>query len=176
MKIEEYIRKNRERLDVEKADEDYLWTGISQSFIKAKQSKRLVVLRVAASLLLFIGLSYTVFELYTIRNNQEIILKNIDPLLAQQEAQYQKQINTYYDLLIKTNFDKNQLETNYSELDEIDNMIQQYYSDLKMHGPNPKILNSLMDLYQKKILVLDRMLNEIEKNKNYENNISKIEI
>ena len=31
-----------------------------------------------------------------------------------------------------------------------------------------------MDLYQKKILVLDRMLNEIEKNKNYENNKTQI--
>jgi len=176
MKIEEYIRKNRENLDTERADEDYLWTGISQSFIKAKRSKRMVALKIAASVLLFIGLSYTVIELYTIRNNQELILKNIDPILAKQEAQYKKQINTYYDLLIKTNFDKNQLETNYGKLDEIDNMIQHYYDDLKKHGPNPKILNSLMDLYQKKILVLDRMLNEIEKNKNYENNISKIKI
>ncbi len=176
MKIEEYIRKNRENLDTERADEDYLWTGISQSFVKARRSKRMIVLKIAASVLLFIGLSYTVFELYTIRNNQVLILKNIDPILAQQEVQYQKQINSYFNVLIKTNFDKTQLVTSYSELDEIDDMIQHYYDDLKKHGPNPKILNSLMDLYQKKILVLDRMLNEIEKNKNYENNISKIKI
>jgi len=101
MKIEEYIRQNRNKLDVENADEDFLWAGISQSFIKPKRSKRMVVLQIAASVLLFIGLSYAVFELSIIRNNQELILKNIDPKLARQEAQFQKQINTYYNTLIK---------------------------------------------------------------------------
>ncbi|OFX85776.1 MAG: hypothetical protein A2W99_05610 [Bacteroidetes bacterium GWF2_33_16] len=174
MKIEEYIRQNRNKLDVENADEDFLWAGISQSFIKPKRSKRMVVLQIAASVLLFIGLSYAVFELSIIRNNQELILKNIDPKLARQEAQFQKQINTYYNTLIKTNFDKDQLATSFNELQNIDDMIHQYSEDLKNHGANPKILNSLMDLYQKKILVLDRMLNEIEKNKNYENNKTQI--
>jgi hypothetical protein len=174
MKIEEYIRKNRPRLDVEKADEDYLWAGISHSFIKPKQSKRFMVLKIAASVLLFIGLSYTIIELSIIRNNQALILRNIDPRLARQEAQFQKQINTYYNTLIKTNFDKDQFEPGFNELQNIDDMIQQYSYDLKKIGPNPKILNSLMDLYQKKILVLDRMLNEIEKNKNYENNKTQI--
>lgn len=103
-----------------------------------------------------------------------MILRNIDPQLAKQEAEFQKQINTYYNTLIKTNFDKNQLVTSFSELQVIDDMIQQYSDDLKKIGPNPKILNSLMNLYQKKILVLDRMLNEIEKNKNYENNKTQI--
>ncbi|MGE0087881.1 MAG: hypothetical protein AB7S50_00215 [Bacteroidales bacterium] len=176
MKIEEYIRKNRSKLDVENADEDYLWAGISHSFIKRKKSKRFFIIRIAAAALVLLTLTYTGFEFAAIRKNQLYILSKIDPVLAQQEAQFQDQINSSYKLLHQTKFDKNQLETNYSELDEIDTMIQYYYDDLKKHGPNPKILNSLMDLYQKKILVLDRMLNEIEKNKNYENNISKIKI
>lgn len=174
MKIEEYIRKNRDKLDTEKPDEDYLWTGISQSFMKPKKTKRFYIIRIAAAALILITLTYTGFELATIRKNQQLILSKIDPVLAQQEAQFQEQINSYYKILHQTKFDKNQLVTNYSELQNIDEMIQQYSEDLKKHGPNPKILNSLMDLYQKKILVLDRMLNEIEKNKNYENNKTQI--
>ena len=174
MKIEEYIRKNRDQLDIENPDEDYLWEGISQSFIKPKRTRPLFVLKIAATLLIIIGLSYAAFELSIIRNNQELILKNIDPELAKQEAQFKKQIDLYYNELIKTNFNKNQLETNYNELQNIDDMIHQYSDDLKRFGPDPRILSSLMDLYQKKILVLDRMLNEIEKNKNYENDKTQI--
>jgi len=176
MKIEEYIRKNRDKLDIEHPDEDYLWTGISQSFIKQKKSKWFYIIRIAAAALLLVTLTYTGFELSTIRKNQQLILSKIDPVLAQQEAQFQDQINSYYKILHQTKFDKNLLETNYSELQNIDDMIQQYSEDLKKHGPNPKILHSLMDLYQKKILVLDRMLNEIEKTKNYENDKSQTQI
>lgn len=176
MKIEEYIRKNRDKLDIEKPDEDYLWAGISQSFIKRKKSKRFYIIRIAAAALMLLTLTYTGFEFAAIRKNQQLILSKIDPVLAQQEAQFQDQINSYYKILHQTKFNKNELVTNYSELQNIDDMIQQYSDDLKNHGPNPKILNSLMDLYQKKILVLDRMLNEIEKNKKYENDKSKVSI
>ncbi|OFX20963.1 MAG: hypothetical protein A2041_05560 [Bacteroidetes bacterium GWA2_31_9b] len=176
MKIEEYIRRNRDKLDIEKPDEEYLWAGISQSFIKQKKSKQFYIVRIAAIALILITITYAGYEFTTIRKNQQLILSKIDPVLAQQEEQFQEQINSYYKLLHQTNFDKNQLVTNYSELQNIDDMIQQYSEDLKKHGPNPKILHSLMDLYQKKILVLDRMLNEIEKNKNYENDKSQTQI
>ena len=40
MNIEDYIRKNRTQLDVEKVDEDYLWTGISHSINKKGNQSR----------------------------------------------------------------------------------------------------------------------------------------
>jgi hypothetical protein len=169
MNIEEYIRKNRNQLDVEHPDEDYLWTGISHSISKKKSRSRFLVLKIAAAAAVIIALSVITYQVTSLRNNQQLILANIDPDLAKQEAKFQHQIKTYYQVLQKTDFDKDQLATSYKDLEYIDTLILKYSEDLNTYGPNPKLLNSLMDLYQKKIKLLDRMLNEIEKQKRYEN-------
>lgn len=169
MNIEEYIRKNRNQLDVEHPDEDYLWTGISHSINKKKSRSRFLALKIAAAVVVIIALSVITYQVTSLRSNQQLILANIDPDLAKQEAQFQHQIKTYYQVLQKTDYDKDQLATSYKDLEYIDTLIQKYSEDLNTYGPNPKLLNSLMDLYQKKIKLLDRMLNEIEKQKRYEN-------
>ncbi len=169
MNIEEYIRENRNQLDVEHPDEDYLWTGISHSINKKTSRTRFLTLKIAAAAVIVIALSFITYQVTSLRTNQQLILANIDPQLAKQEAQFQHQIKTYYQVLQKTDYDKDQLTTSFKDLEYIDTLIVKYSEDLDKYGPNPKLLNSLMDLYQKKIKLLDRMLNEIEKNNRYEN-------
>ena len=174
MKLDEYIRKNRDLLDVEKPDEDFLWTGISQSLNSQKKKKSYWGLKIAAGIVIILGLTFLTYELVSIHQNQKLILAKIDPSLAKQEAQFQHQINVYYQLLEQTDYNKDLLASNYKDLEYIDTLINKYSNDLKQNGPNPKLLNSLMDLYQKKIQLLDRMLNEIEKEQSYENNKTNI--
>ncbi len=174
MNIEEYIRKNRNQLDVERADEDYLWTGISHSIKSIPKQKRFFTLKIAATIILLVALSFITYQVTSLRNNQQLILAKIDPNLAKQEAQFQNQIKTYYTILQKTDYNEDLLTTSFRDLEYIDTLINKYSDDLNQNGPNPKLINSLMDLYQKKIKLLDRMLNEIEKNQNYENNKTNI--
>lgn len=174
MKLESYIRKNREKLDVEKPDEDYLWTGISQAINGKAKSRNVVLWRsiAAASAILLVTLTFTYF--LNKGGKQQLIFVNIDPTLAKQEAQFKNQIDTYSKLIKQTAFDTKQIATGSSEIQYIDELINHYSSDLKQNGPNPKLINSLMDLYRKKIMLLERMLNEIEKSK--ENEKRKINI
>ena len=175
MNLEEYIRKNRSQLDTEQADEDYLWTGISHSLnTNNRKHNRFLAIKIAASVIVIFTLSIITYQLISIRNNQQLILANIDPNLAKQEAQFQNQIKTYYQVLQKTDYNEDLLTTSFRDLEYIDTLISKYSNDLNQNGPNTKLINSLMDLYQKKIRLLDRMLNEIEKDKNYENNKANI--
>ncbi|MCK5168352.1 MAG: hypothetical protein KAQ75_00625 [Bacteroidales bacterium] len=174
MNIEDYIRKNRDQLDVEKVDEDYLWTGISHSINKKANQSRFLFVKIAAAVIVVVALSFITYQITSLRSNQQLILANIDPNLAKQEAQFQNQIKNYYQVLQETSYDEELLSTNFRDLEYIDTLINQYSEDLATNGPNPRLLNSLMDLYQKKIRLLDRMLNEIEKNKNYEKNKTNI--
>ena len=174
MKLDEYIRKNRSLLDAEKPDEDFLWTGISQSLNTKKKKSQFLSLKVAASILIILGLSFVTYQIISIKNNQQLILAKIDPKLAKQEAQFQHQINAYYKVLEKSDYNQELLTTKFKDLEYIDTLINKYSEDLSEHGPNPKLIYSLMDLYQKKIRLLDRMLNEIEKNQKYENDQTNI--
>ncbi len=166
MNLESYIRKNRKELDIEKPDEDYLWTGISQA-VKVPR-KHLIIWRsvAAVSAVLIVSLTLTYFLSYG--RKPQLIFVNIDPALASQEAQFLNQITSYSKLIKQASYNDSQLATGGNEIRFIDELINQYSEDLQQNGPNPKLINSLMDLYRKKIMLLERMLNEIEKNKNNE--------
>lgn len=168
MKLESYIRKNRNELDVEKPDEEYLWAGISQSMNGTKKAKYIVFWRSIAAASVILIVSLTITYLLNIGGKQQLIFVNIDPVLANQEAQFKDQINSYSRLIKQASFNDNQLATGSSEIQFVDDLIDHYSADLKQNGPNPKLISSLMDLYRKKIMLLERMLNEIEKSKENE--------
>jgi len=168
MKLESFIRKNRAALDVDKPDEDYLWAGISQSMNGNKKPKNLVLWRsiAAASIILLVSVSVTFYHSH--RNKQQLVLVNMDPKLANEEIQLKNQIDNYSKLIKQVSNKKGISATGEREIQYLDDLITHYSDDLKRNGPNPKLISSLMDLYQKKIMLLERMLNEIEKNKQYE--------
>lgn len=169
MDLESYIRKNRNALDVEKPDEEYLWKGIQPELGRAKKHLQLIIFRSVAAVASIIILS--VILTYFISRDQQpnLIFVNMDPALAKQEVNLQNQINDFSDQIRKTSFNPDKLITGNRDLEYVDDLIDLYSKDLKQNGPNAKLINSIMDLYQKKILILNRMLNEIEKNKNHEN-------
>lgn len=168
MKLESYIRNNRKALDVEKPDAENMWKGVQQELGRLKKHRQIVFLRAAAAIAAIMILS--VLVAYFIGRDQQpgLIFANMDPDLAKQEVQFLNQIDHYSQQLKKINFNQNQLVTSYRDLEYTDELIKYYSEDLQQKGPNPKLVHSIMDLYQKKILILNRMLNEIEKNENYE--------
>jgi len=60
------------------------------------------------------------------------------------------------------------LPTTPADLEETDRLIADYSADLKQYGANPELIETLLDLYEIKIMLLKRILNEIEKEKEYE--------
>ncbi|MDR0660818.1 MAG: hypothetical protein LBG19_08490 [Prevotellaceae bacterium] len=170
MKLESHIKNIRQQLDVEKPDTDSIWIGISQSLNekpKQQHSNRWkYALAIATSVVVLFAAGYFTRTAPT----QQLIFVNLDPTLARQEAELVGQIKTYSKRLQKSTVDLNTLPTTPDELEDIDRLIEIYSADLKKHGSNPQIVQSLIDLYSKKVLVLRRMLNEIEKMKAYENN------
>jgi len=168
MNLESYIRKNRSNLDVERSDEEYLWKGISQAIDSKKGKKHFGLLRYAAAASILFFISVTVAYFIGKGNVQQMVFSNIDPKLATQEAQFKIQIDSYSKLIQQASINPSQLATNNSEIQYIDDLISYYSKDLKQNGPNPRLINSLMDLYRKKIMLLERMLNEIQKSKDHE--------
>ncbi len=168
MKLESYIKNNRKALDVEEPDEKHLWKGITKGMGQTKRARLFMTSRSAAAVAAIIILS--VIAAYFIgRNHQnKLILSNINSGLASHEVVLLKQIDDYSEQIRKTGFNTDHLASGNRELDYIDDLIHYYSEDLKQNGPNDRLINSLIDLYEKKILVLTRMLNEIEKNESHE--------
>jgi hypothetical protein len=169
MKIEEYIRKIRPKLDVEQPDEDLIWMGISHSLENHAKQKRIRhwkhILLAAAMIVIAFMAGYHV----TKKSEQHLILVNLDPKLAKQEAELVKLIHNYTRQIERENFDLETLATTPADLKHIDRLIEAYSDDLRQYGANPELIESLLELYELKIMLLKRMLNEIENEKEYEN-------
>lgn len=168
MNLEDYIKNNRAQLDVEKPDEEYLWKGISHSMQGKSKRNSLLLWRsiAAASVVLLVSLlaAYFIIE----NNKPQLIFVNFDPKLANEEVQFKNQIDNYSKLIQQASGKNGMAVTGEREIQYLDDLIAHYSEDLKQKGPNQKLISSLMDLYRKKIMLLERMLNEIEKNKEYE--------
>lgn len=170
MKFEDPIRDMRSSLDVEQTDEEYIWKGIAEGIHKRKTNQKLIFWKIAAVAMLLLTTGLLIMN-YNSKNtiSNQLLLSEQSEELAAQEAQLVKQINIYKKELKQTHYNKEELATEFSEIKKIDRLIQKYSKDLESYGPDPRILNTLMDLYHKKIMVMDRMLNEIQKTQNNEN-------
>ena len=169
MKIEAYIRSIRPNLDTEQPDEDLIWMEIAHSLeIHAKQ-KRSHYWRYALLAAAMIVIAFAAGLHLTKKSEQHLIFVNLDPKLAKQEVELVNLIGNYTRLIELTNYNLDLLPTTPDYLKDIDRLIEAYSADLRLYGANPELIETLLDLYEKKIMLLNRMLNEIKNVKEYEN-------
>ena len=167
MKIEEYIRNIRPMLDTEQPDEEHIWIGISNSL---NVQKRINYLKYALMAAAMVVIAFAAGYHFTKKSEQHLIFVNIDPKLAKQEAEFVRQIGNYTRQIESENFNLEMLPTSPDELKYMDRLIEAYSADLRQYGADPELILTLLDLYEKKIMLLNRMLNEIKIEKDNENN------
>ena len=170
MSFEEYIRKNRPVMDADKPDEDMIWMGISQSLENHAKQKRIYYWRYALLAAAMVVIAFAAGLHVTKKSEQHLVFVNLDPALAKQEVELVNLIGNYTRQIERENFDLETLPTTPSELKYTDKLIEAYSADLRQYGANPELIETLLDLYEKKIMLLKRMLNEIENVKENENN------
>jgi hypothetical protein len=169
MKFEEYIRNIRPMLDVEQPDEDVIWAGVSQSLKRHAKQKRIHYWKYALAAAAMVVIAFAAGYHFTKKSEQHLIFVNIDPKLARQEAELVNLIKDYTLQIEREDFDLDALPTTPADLKYMDRLLEAYSADLRQYGANPELVRTLLDLYEKKIMLLKRMLNEIEKEKEYEN-------
>ena len=169
MRIEEYILKNRPMLDVDQPDEDMIWIGISQALENSAKHKRNYYWRYALLAAAMIVIAFAAGFHATKKNDSHLIFVNLDRALAKQEAELVHLIGNYTQQIERTNFNLETLPTTPAEIQYTDKLIEAYSADLRQYGPNPELIETLLLLYEKKIMLLKSMLNEIEIEKEYEN-------
>ena len=169
MKFEEYIKKNRPKLDVEQPDEDHIWTGISNSMKINARQKRIRYWKYAVTAAAMVVIALTAGYQFMKKSEQPLFLGNLDPEIAKQEVELVNLIKAYTKQVEHENFNLETLPTSPDELKYTDKLIEAYSADLKQYGASPELIETLLDLYETKIMLLKRMLNEIKIEREYEN-------
>ncbi len=178
-KFEDIIRSQRHQLDVENPDDALIWEGIHQE-IGRKRTIRNNYFWKAAAILVFLAASGYVFynEFVAPKQNiYNITLGEIAPEYAKQVLNYQTEIDEKWGEFSRVKSEKSvDLTFYFKEMDQLDQMFRQCQEDFYQIGSNERLIKAMLDNYEKRVRILDRMLMEIQKQKDYEERQKQIEL
>lgn len=177
--FEEKIRSQRQLLDIDEPDDSLIWEGISRDLAKSKTLRSNYFWKAAAILIFVTASSYFVYrEFLSPRQNiYNITLSDIAPNYSVQISRFKAEIDERW-----TEFERvkpantAQLGDFFSELEQLDEMYRQCQEDYQKVGSNERLIRAMLDNYEKRVRILDRMLNEIQKQKDYEERQKQTEI
>jgi hypothetical protein len=171
-KFEEFLKNNRQQLDVESPDDQLIWGGINSELRQKPKSVFRNFWKAAAVILLLMSSGYFIYNEFF--KSQPLVytisLSDIDPNYAVMETNYLLVIDNKMQELGQVSSSSIENITVYrEELINLDEMYEEYQHDFVELGENERLIMAMMDYYEKKMRVLDRMLMEIQKQKDYEN-------
>jgi hypothetical protein len=171
-KFEEYLKSQRREMDIEDPDDQLIWNGISNSLATPKLTWRRHFWK-AAAILIFLASSTYIFvnEFYRDRpqNIYNITLSEIEPEYADKVAAYSTDFEQKLRQVNNLNSsDLEQFDFFFNELNNLDTMYRGYQEDFHNYGYNERLVKAMLDYYEKRVRILDRMLMEIQKHKDYE--------
>ena len=173
---EDYLKENRAELDVFQPEEDRMWQKIDNRLKRSANAWRKYLLRVsvAAGILLFIGI-ITRHEL--MMREQIHNLSAINEELAEKERHYIDQVNLKWDELRSLPSTDAKLDLLLlDELELLDTIYNKGLNDIKQHGYNERAVLIMLDTYEKRLRIIERLINEKRKQQKDENKSKHIRI
>ena len=180
VKLEKYLTRLRDNLDVETPDDSLIWDSIKQKIhytdpeIKHLNNKiRLLRIRnIAATAIILFSLGYIANDIVNGKvSGRKVTLSSIDSQLGKREMDYKTLVNfkteevkTFAgsdDVIIKQLFD---------EIKKLDAIYDQSMKDLKELGPNERVINTIFNTYEQKIRLLELITLETNKINSHESN------
>lgn len=176
--LEKYLKENRSKLDIESPDDDLIWEGISNRLKKSgyvrEQNKKGIALKriinIAALVLLVFSLGYITKDIINIRLQNRIrSLSEINEDLGRREREYRNLLDYKYDeVRSKSGSDNPIIRELFEEIKMLDIIYDQSMKDLNELGNNEKIINTIFDIYEKKIYLLELVILETNKINSHE--------
>ncbi len=171
-KFEDYLKSQQKQMDIEDPDDQLIWNGIQKSIEKPQPNWKQHFWKAAAILIFMASSTYIlVNEFYRDKpqNIYNITLSEIEPEYADKVAAYR---TDFEQKLRQVNgLDTKQLaqfDYFFNELNNLDTMYRGYQEDFHNYGYDERLVKAMLDYYEKRVRVLDRVLMEIQKHKDYE--------
>lgn len=170
--FEAYLRSQRPAMDVEEPDDHLIWDGISRELENKKHGGFRNFWKAAAVIILMVSLTYVFYnEFYRQQpqNIYNITLSDIKPEYADKVSGYRAAFEQKMAEVNQQNTGGiEKLDFFFRELNSLDTMYRQYQEDYHNYGYDERLVKAMLDYYEKRVRVLDRMLMEIQKHKDYE--------
>jgi len=167
-----YLKENRLKLDIELPDDDSIWEGIKGGMDKKQQSLPPWFWKVAAIFIFVVSATYFVVNETSEKQVVIVTLSDISEDLGTQEAQLKHTADLKWEEVQKQLPGENtDFQFLFEELNELDTIYNTYQKDLNNTLDNEPVIRAMLDHYEKRIKILNRLLFEIEKQKYHEETV-----
>ena len=172
--LENYLKNQRERLDVESPDDQVIWEGIRQDLHTGhiRTEKRRVLIRIrniAAALIILVSVGYMINDIIGDRQDRGVSLADIDRDLGAREKEYRTLVSFKKQEAGSFNHVDNLIIAELlEEIQKLDTIYEQSMKDLSELGYNEQVIHTIFDTYEKKIYLLELIILENNKIKNHE--------
>ncbi len=172
--LEKYLKEQRLRLDVEEPEHDIVWEGIRSGLQQnKKQGLPQWFWKVVAIFIFIVSATYFVVNETSEKQVVVVTLSDISKELGTQEAQLKQVVNAKWAEVQKELPEKDtNLQFLLDELNDLDEIYATYQKDLNNTIDNEPVIYAMLDYYEKKIRVLNRILMEIDKQKHHETTVT----
>jgi len=174
-KLEKYLKSQRETLDVESPDDQVIWEGIRQDLqgppTRTEKRRTLIRIRnIAAALVILVSVGYMINDIIGDRQDTGISLADIDRELGAREQEYRTLVSFKQQEAGSFNHVDNLIIAELlEEIQKLDTIYEETMKDLSELGFNEQVIHTIFDTYEKKIYLLELIILENNKIKNYEN-------
>jgi hypothetical protein len=178
-KLEKYLKENRSVFDVEYPDDDAIWKKIAEEspVHKSSQVRKSIRMgskfqRIAASVIIIVALSYIAIDLSIgISINNDNYLSQINSEYGVIEKDYLEKVKYKQEEIKDTRVPDNDIiRSILGELKQLDKLYNETQEDLVELGDNERVVNTIFNIYERKIELLERIIVETNKYDNYEKN------
>ncbi|MEL6846372.1 MAG: hypothetical protein AAFP02_24455 [Bacteroidota bacterium] len=171
--LEDMLRRRRAELDTEEPDVPLIWEGVQSQL--QRRRRRPVRWLAAASVLLLLGsvLYYRLSPNLTTPvvadcetappDREDLIFAGIDESLAKEEAKAACLVRDKEAMLNLTKVDQQKYHDIFVELRLLEELHEDFKKDLPEYGEKDRLLKTLMKYYDRRLKILDRLSNEIQK-------------
>lgn len=176
MNIEEYLNKNRQQLDVNEPDVNGIWQGIEQKR-HHKKSIRIRAVQWSAAAIFLLLLTGVLIRHEMVTQRQIRSLSQINKELANKEKQYQQQVSLKWNEYQSMKGADSPLKPELiEELKYLDTIYNKGLDDLKENGYNDRAVIILLETYEKRLRLIEQLIYEKQKQRNYENKNRQVQL
>uniref|UniRef100_UPI00321779DC hypothetical protein n=1 Tax=uncultured Draconibacterium sp. TaxID=1573823 RepID=UPI00321779DC len=167
--IEKYLKENRLKLDIETPEQDLIWEGIRTGLNEKKRGFPEWFWKVAAIFIFVVSGTYFIVNETSEEQYVIVSLSDISQDLGEQETQLKHLVNLKWEEVQRQlPQEKSDLQFLLDELNDLDEIYTSYQKDLNQTINNEPVIRAMLDNYEKRIKILNRLLLEIEKQKYHE--------
>ncbi len=169
--LEKFIIDNRQALDSHQPDAQSIWRGIERGLGVTKSRKIAMYWRAAAIFLAFlctVQLTYILTSQSKASFTELSLVSEKSGAFERLEASYRQELILLEQRLAAKNVDPEEYEVFFQEMEFIKQVEDEFKEEIPLTSDREKLASILIDTYEKKIRLLERLLQQVDRNEQQE--------